>query len=264
MKILTKLLNDRLTVLRKAIKLAEKQEGTFPEGRLRVSKSKGNIRYYKMLDNGNKTGEYLSVSNVMEIRQLAQKDYNREFLKIARKEERRIGRMLSQTVEKSAESAYDDLSAERKKLVSPYILSDDLIAKKWQSKTFKTNPYKPELRIYDTRRGEKVRSKSEAIIADMLYEMGIPYHYEYPVKMCNGKVKYPDFTLLKVKSREVIYLEHFGKLQEEGYRKDTAEKLDLYRASGIFPGKNLMFTYEIEGVPLDINGIKKMLTEIFL
>ena len=62
----------------------------------------------------------------------------------------------------------------------------DQIAEEWQSKTFKTNSYKTENKIYDTRRGEKVRSKSEAIIADMLFEMGIPYHYEYPLRLRNG------------------------------------------------------------------------------
>ncbi len=58
----------------------------------------------------------------------------------------------------------------------------------------------------------------------MLYEMGIPYRYEYPVKLKGGNFKYPDFTLLKVKTKEVIYLEHFGRMHDEGYRKDTMEK----------------------------------------
>ncbi|WP_256372301.1 hypothetical protein [Butyrivibrio sp. CB08] len=40
--------------------------------------------------------------------------------------------------------------------------------------------------------------------------------------------------------------------------------MDLYRASGIYPGKNLMFTYETEDNPLDITGVRKMLTEVFL
>ena len=264
MNIVSELIKNRLIILRKAIRIAEKDEGVLPEGRLRVSKTAHQTRYYKMGDYGDNTGEYLSVKNLPEIMQLAQKDYNKEFLKLARKEEKRLEKMLSQIQEKRAEAAYEDLSEERKNLVSPYILSDDLLVKKWLSKKFKPNPKYPELRIYDTRRGEKVRSKSEAIIADMLYEMGIPYHYEYPVKMYNGEIRYPDFTILKVKTREVIYLEHLGKLHEERYRKDTAERLDIYRATGIYTGKNLMLTYEIEGVPLDIKGIKKMLADVFL
>lgn len=97
----------------------------------------------------------------------------------------------------------------------------------------------------------------------MLYDMGIPYRYEYPVRIYNGKIRYPDFTLLKTKTREVIYFEHFGCMDEEGYRKDTMLKMDEYRASGIYPGKNLIFTYETEDSPLDIKGTRKMLAELF-
>ena len=82
--------------------------------------------------------------------------------------------------------------------------------------------------------------------------------------MADGTIRYPDFTMLKVRTREVVYLEHFGRMGEEGYRRDTREKMDLYRASGIYPGKNLMFTYETDEFPLDINGARKMLTETML
>ncbi|PWT29065.1 hypothetical protein [Butyrivibrio fibrisolvens] len=150
---------------------------------------------------------------------------------------------------------------ERKKFVIQYISTSDLIAKGWQSKTFKPNPYKPEKKIFDTRRGEKVRSKSEAIIADTLYEFGIPYRYEYPVKMANGEIRYPDFMLLNLKTKQEIYFEHFGRMGDAGYRMDAMEKMDLYRASGIYPGKNLIFTYETEEKPLDIKGMRKMLLE---
>ena len=46
-------------------------------------------------------------------------------------------------------------------------------------------------------------------------------------------------------------------------RLKTMEKMDLYRASGIYPGKNLIFTYETEHNPLDIKGMRKMLIEMF-
>ncbi|RKM60324.1 hypothetical protein D6855_06235 [Butyrivibrio sp. CB08] len=54
------------------------------------------------------------------------------------------------------------------------------------------------------------------------------------------------------------------KNNKKGQQKKTREKMDLYRASGIYPGKNLMFTYETEDNPLDITGVRKMLTEVFL
>ncbi|WP_143754310.1 hypothetical protein [Butyrivibrio proteoclasticus] len=244
------------------MKLAEKAEKTFPDGHLRVSRNKRQTRYYKMTDSADKVGEYLPMKESDKIKTLAQKDYNKHFLKTAKAEMEMLDKFL-QKYKISAENTYNNLIPERKNLVTPYILTDDLIVKEWQSKTFKPNPYKPEHKIHDTKRGEKVRSKSEAFIADTLYEFGIPYRYEYPVKMFNGEIKYPDFTILKVKTREIIYFEHFGKMGDEGYRIDTMEKMDLYRASGIYPGKNLIFTYETENNPLDIKGMRKMLHELF-
>lgn len=58
-----------------------------------------------------------------------------------------------------------------------------------------------------TAKGEKVRSKSEVIIADVLSREGIPYRYEYPLYLKGiGKV-HPDFTVLNVKQRKEIYWE---------------------------------------------------------
>lgn len=259
---LLNVLNTRLELLKRAMRLAEKDEKTFPDGRLRVSKNSRQTRYYKMSDSADKVGEYLSKKELHKIKALAQKDYNKHFLKAAKAELEMLEKFLLK-YKISAENTYNNLIPERKNLVTPYISPDDLVAKAWQSKTFKPNPYKPEKKTHDTKRGEKVRSKSEAFIADTLYEFGIPYRYEYPVKMANGEIKYPDFTCLKVRTREVIYLEHFGRMGEEGYRKDTMEKMDLYRASGIYPGKNLIFTYETDDHPLDIGGMRKMLHEIF-
>ncbi len=70
--------------------------------------------------------------------------------------------------------------------------------------------------------------------------------------------------MLKKRTGEVVYLEHFGFMDDEDYRKENMYKLDLYRANGIYPGKNLLFTYETADNPLDINGIRRMLKDILL
>ena len=46
--------------------------------------------------------------------------------------------------------------------------------------------------------------------------------------------------------------------------RNALEKLDEYRSSGIYPGKNLIFTYETQYSPFDIKGIRKMITLNFL
>ena len=97
----------------------------------------------------------------------------------------------------------------------------------------------------------------------MFYDLGIPYRYEEMVQLKSGKKAYPDFTLLNTKTREEVYFEHFGLLDDEEYRGEALRKLEEYRRSGIFSGRNLMFSYETEGIPLDIKGIREMIKIIF-
>ena len=108
-----------------------------------------------------------------------------------------------------------------------------------------------------------MRSKSEGFIANILSDLGIPYHYEQALKLKNGKTYYPDFTLLKKSTREIIYLEHLGLLDDESYRKSVLAKIDDYRADGIYLGKNLLITYETARNPFDIGGTRNMLQAIF-
>ena len=52
---------------------------------------------------------------------------------------------------------------------------------------------------YYTYKGERVRSKSEMIIANELFRNNIPYKYELPIELENWNKKvtiYPDFTVL--------------------------------------------------------------------
>ncbi|MBR5337801.1 MAG: hypothetical protein IK152_07435 [Lachnospiraceae bacterium] len=257
-------LNKRIILLNKAIKTAEKETNSFPEGSLRISNQKRQKRYYRITPDTDHTGEYIKHDNEKLIRALAQSAYNKHFLKLAHNELSKLENTMSSLEKNNADKAFQNLSDDRRSLISPYIITDELFAKEWQSKPFKSNPYMPENRVYDTRRGEKVRSKSEAILADILYEQSIPYHYEMPLVLKNGATRYPDFTLLNMKTRDVIYFEHFGLLDNEVYLNNCLHKLDEYRQNCIYPGKNLIFTYETEECPLDIKGIRKMLKDLLL
>ncbi len=257
-------MKERAKELKKAITAAEREQKTFPEGRLRISFSNNRCRYYLMTERGDTQGEYLVKERRPLAKTLAQKDYNRVFLKTAKAELKSLEQSIKSYTKENADLAFQNLSEYRKHLVDPYILTDDLYAKAWQSQKFKSNPYMIEYKIYDTRKGEKVRSKSEVILADILLELGIPYHYEKQLKLKNGQSRYPDFTLLNVKTREEIYLEHFGLLDHEDYLGENLSKLDEYRKNGIYPGKNLLFTYETEDSPMDIMGIRKMLADLLL
>ena len=81
--------------------------------------------------------------------------------------------------------------------------------------------------------------------------------------MKNGRKKYPDFTLLDVKKRRLIFHEHLGMIDDDDYRRRNLRKLDEYRKNGIYPGKNLIITYEGDGSYLNVKEIREMVRGIF-
>jgi uncharacterized protein YqgQ len=102
--------------------------------------------------------------------------------------------------------------------------------------------YSDEL-IYLTLSGIYVRSKSERTIADALYQSEIPFRYETALKI-DGSVRYPDFTIYRPSDGNKILWEHFGLMDEEGYKRKMIEKLVSYIRHGFFPFDNLICTYE--------------------
>jgi hypothetical protein len=89
--------------------------------------------------------------------------------------------------------------------------------------------------IHRTRRGDLVRSKSEVIIADMLYDKGVDYSYERKLEFADGSFRYPDFTIEDDESGTTVYWEHLGMLGDSAYRKRWDRKLEWYRAHAILP-----------------------------
>lgn len=89
--------------------------------------------------------------------------------------------------------------------------------------------------IHRTRNGIAVRSKSEVIIADLLFAKNIDFEYERMLQAKDGSRRAPDFTIEDHTSGRTIYLEHLGMLQRPSYRRKWDEKLAWYRRNGIVP-----------------------------
>lgn len=88
--------------------------------------------------------------------------------------------------------------------------------------------------IHRTRRGDLVRSKSEVIIADLLYSKGIAdYEYEGRLADAAGNVRYPDFVIEDQDSGQSFYWEHLGMLEVPEYRARWEKKLEWYHAQEI-------------------------------
>ena len=83
-------MKKRASVLKKAIEAAEKDQKRFPEGRLRISKSGKQIRYYHVIPSGDSIGTYITRDKHEIVKVLAQKDYARRFISAAIKELSRL------------------------------------------------------------------------------------------------------------------------------------------------------------------------------
>ena len=148
-------------------------------------------------------------------------------------------------------------------LVKPLIIPDEEVIQTWYS-SFETgrNGFQDE-RKYATENGDMVRSKSEKIIADILFKHNIPYVYEPALKL-NGHVWFPDFAVLNVRKRKTIYWEHFGLISDSEYAEKNMRKILEYEEQGLICGDNLIFTMESSASPLSIKMIEKKINLMLL
>ena len=95
-----------------------------------------------------------------------------------------------------------------------------------------------------------VRSKSEVIIANLLFGEGIPFYYEEPLFAPDGTMYLPDFTVTF--RGETYYWEHVGLVNNEKYMNHWKKKEQWYKKN--FPGK-LITTFESSNLSNDAMDI---------
>ena len=123
--------------------------------------------------------------------------------------------------------------------------------------------------IHRTARGELVRSKSEVIIANLLYANGVDYQYEAPLEV-DKLTKYPDFTIEDDDTGETYYWEHLGMLSDYNYRQRWNKKLMWYREQGILPREEgsgphgtLITTEDSDNGGIDSEAVSQIITALF-
>lgn len=254
-------LNALLDLKLRALKIA-------PEGNLRISQSHGNAQYYHRKRPDDKRGLYIDANNYELAQGLAQKDYNKRLVAALKKELKILQCTLSQLkklneLNGTTETVLNSLTPLRRALIRPVTLSDSQYAAVWISQNYKGKPFQPDSQKMYTSNGERVRSKSEVLIADTLKRLGVPYRYEFPLVLKTGgrdqtapftrgkKITvHPDFLCLNLRTRQEFIWEHFGRMDDSDYSKKTAQKLRTYSENNIHPGKNLIITVEALGLPL--------------
>lgn len=245
MRGLKKLLEEEKNRLEKIVRIAEKQLVDKPEGTLRLSKRKEYVQYYHCTEE-NKKGKYLPKGNEELIGALAQKSYDEKILQTAKKRVKQIGRILIDYDDDEIEMVYKREHMERQRLIEPVEATWEQMIQNWKEKEYQGKNFIDGTAIIMTDRGERVRSKTEKIMADYFYRHGIEYKYECPLYLKGMGIVYPDFTFLSKNTHQEIYWEHCGMVDSPEYARNMVRKIEMYENSGIFPGERLILTFETE------------------
>lgn len=255
-------MTDRYKIISGLISRAEKKINTFPEGRIRTKHDRGKTYYYFSDGDRGEKERLLGKSDDDTVKALVQKSYLQKVVRSAKAEQAALKKALDSYPKLLPEQIYGTLPEERRALINPIVQTDEEFVKQWLAIPFKPKEIKEGTAFYETMKGERVRSKSEQIIADRLFAKGIPYKYECPLKV--GRDTYhPDFTILRLSDRQEIYYEHIGKLDDPQYVNDNAPKYNAYYRNGILPGVKLFMTFETSEYPLDTRALDKVIEEQF-
>ena len=256
------LLQTRAEELLRAIEMTQKSLTRAPRGRLKLAR-RGRVFFacHVVEDKS----EYIPKSNWALMSKLAQKDYDENALREMERELSLIDGFIAKYRPEELIGIYNRMNAERKSLVEPIQLSDEEYARRWLAVPYKGKGFEAEAPDLRTAKGERVRSKSEVIIADVLARLGIPYKYECPLKLADGcPTVYPDFTCLDLRTRKELLWEHLGMMDNPEYASIAVKKLSSYLQCGYVLGKNLIITMESSENPLNQNDVKRIVKEMFL
>ena len=249
-----------------AIAKATKQRlKSAPQGHLRIADRGRSAEYYYKSeeDSGSSNGRYLKRSEMDLVRRISQRDYYIHILKNVEDRIRAIDIFLDKYEKTNLSRVYQKTNIYRRKMICPFVIPDDEYVRLWQKFEYKKKHFNSDTPEIITERGERVRSKSEKIIADKLNLLGIPYRYECPLILEGNIEMYPDFTILNVLTREEVYLEHFGLMDDINYVENMMFKLNTYERNGIYLGVNLFITHETSKIPLNTRTLDGLIRKLF-
>jgi len=216
-----------------------------PEGKLTVSVVKGGLYYYS---GTGKNRVYVGTGDRKQIKDIQKRRLLEETIKRIDQNMLLMEAFLEKYQSTELETVVKDLPKAYRMASAVQVHSEVFInAKKWEAKTYqKSTRNEADLR-HKTQKGDLVRSKSEVIIANILYGRNIPYHYEEIVSI-NGVTMAPDFKIAVVSENRFKFLEHCGMISDAEYRESFLWKLRNYIEDGYVPWRDVFFTFDdLEG-----------------
>lgn len=231
-----------------------------PDEKLRCVNSKGYYQYY--------VGEtYLGKDKRDYAKQIAKKEYCVKLKRVLNEYIKILQKASDLYQKEKLGTVYKNLYPGRKRLVEPLIKPVEEIIDEFEKIEYEGKSFdKENTTEFYTIKGERVRSKSEKIIADELHRYGIPYKYEMPLELNNWNRKvviYPDFTALNCRTGKRWIVEHFGMMDKPSYYENALYKLDTYEKNDILLGESLILFHETSTNPLSISVVRKYI-ELYL
>lgn len=231
-------------------------------------------KFYYALRNHDTTADvdysiYISNTNIKLAQQIAMRDYLTDAYKNLLMHLAAVQTLLSFEREDKVDGCYTKLVEGRKHLISPLVGTPQQKIDAWRQEEYVQNTQYPENLVHETERGERVRSKSEEMIANYLYSMKdyIDYKYERPLVLrVNGKNEtiYPDFTIINLRTGDKFILEHVSRLDASGYHDKFVWKHNAYLMNGFVQKGKVLYSFESEGQPFTLKYVKKLVQDTVL
>lgn len=261
---LVKQMSERKEELEQFLIIKTKALKTAPDGFLRVSKKHNSRQYYHRTGRSKYECLYLNRNQNALAAALAQKDYDCKLVAELMAEIKVLKRLLDSYQPARIEKIYQSLHENRKPLIAPVILPDEDYVRRWFSFEYEKKAFADNAPEYYTARGERVRSKSEIIIADTLNRFNVPYRYECPINIGGNGTIHPDFTCLNVRTRKEYLWEHNGMMSDADYADYATKRIDMYTLAGYSADENLILTYETVNKPLNSRVIEHYIRKLLL
>ena len=254
---------DRKNKLEEIMEMLNSRIEMAPGGNLRICKKNKNWQYYMCDTPGDTLGKYIKKSEMLYIRALAQNSYDKKMLKELQQELNVIERFLNSYYPENIKKIYFELQEQRRELVEPVHYQEDDYCIKWLREDYYHMKFEDDYPEYYTDNGERVRSKSEIIIANKMYASNVPYRYEYPIELGNIIV-HPDFYCLNRRTGKEYVWEHFGMMDNVEYVNVFIRKVESYCRHGYILGDNLIVSFETGDYPLNVKMIDEFIDKYLM
>lgn len=243
------------------------------EGGFVCRRRKGELAYFvqkRVIKEGTirKCNKFIGNEFDPKVQKIKASRFNGEMLKRLVKDRKLLEKMKDKfqdykpcTIVKALPQAYRDLPDQ--------CFTDERLEelKSWAAERYRANGHDFPKVANITVTGEKVRSKGEVIIYNMLVYYGIPFRYECRLDLVNEdgtkETRYPDFVI-ELADGSLLIWEHAGGLGDAGYFDIFCNKLKLYYNNGITLGDNLIVTADKKGSTMNAEVADAIIKEYIL